>query len=53
MTGPADYPKRHRFPKVIISHAIYLYHRFTVSYRDVKELLFQRGIEVSHETIRT
>ncbi len=53
MTEAEDCPKRHRFPKVIISHAIYLYHRFTMSYRDVQELLFQKGIEVSHETIRT
>lgn len=53
MTEATDYPKRHRFPKIIISHAIYLYHRFTLSYRDVQELLFHRGIEVSHETIRT
>jgi putative transposase len=52
VTESTDYPKRHRFPKVIISHAIYLYHRFTLSYRDVQELLFQRGIDVSHETIR-
>ena len=37
---------------MIISHTIYLYHRFTLSYRDVQELLFQRGIDVSHETIR-
>ena len=52
MTKATEFPKRHRFPKLIISHAIYLYHRFTLSYRDVQELLFQRGIDVSHETIR-
>ena len=36
----------------IISHAVYLYHRFTLSYRDVQELLFERGIDISHETVR-
>ncbi|MCY1703977.1 IS6 family transposase [Deinococcus sp. SL84] len=50
---PADpKPYRHRFPKSIIQHAVWLYHRFTLSYRDIEELLFQRGIQVSHETIR-
>ena len=36
----------------VIQHAIWLYHRFPLSYRDVQELLHQRGIEVSHETLR-
>ena len=36
----------------IIGHAIWLYHRFPLSYRDVQELLHQRGIQVSHETLR-
>ncbi|MFC3859482.1 IS6 family transposase [Deinococcus antarcticus] len=50
---PADVkPYRHRFPRSIIQHAVWLYHRFTLSYRDIEELLFQRGIQVSHETIR-
>lgn len=44
--------RRHRFPPEIISHAIYLYFRFTLSYRDVEELLAVRGIAVSYETIR-
>ena len=43
---------RHRFPPLIIQHAIWLYTRFTLSYRDVEELLAERGIEVSNETIR-
>jgi len=42
-------PYRHRFPMTIIQHAIWLYHRFPLSDRDVQELLHQRGIEVSHE----
>lgn len=45
-------PHRHRFPMSIIGYAIWLYHRFPLSYRDVQELLHQRGIEVSHETVR-
>ena len=50
---PADVkPYRHRFPKSIIQYAVWLYHRFTLSYRDIEELLFQRGIQVSYETIR-
>ena len=45
-------PKRHRFPVSIISHTIYLYHRFNQSYRDIQEQLAYRGTIVSHETIR-
>ncbi len=45
-------PKGYRFPKLIISYAVYLYHRFLLSYRDVQELLFERGVDVSHETVR-
>jgi transposase-like protein len=44
--------KRHRFPAEVIRHAVWLYFRFTPSFRDVGELLAQRGIEVSYETIR-
>ena len=50
MTDPKPY--RHRFPMTIIGHAIWLYHRFPLSYRDIQELLHQRGIQVSHETLR-
>lgn len=52
MLSSTDRPKGYRFPKAVIAHAVYLYHRFTLSYRDVQELLFERGIDVSHETIR-
>ena len=45
-------PYRHRFPMTVIQHAVWLYHRFPLSYRDVQELLHQRGIQVSHETLR-
>jgi putative transposase len=44
--------RRRRFPPVIIQHAIWLYLRFTLSYRDVEELLAERGLEVSYETVR-
>jgi putative transposase len=44
--------KRHRFPPDVIRHAVWLYFRFSLSLRDVEELLAQRGIEVSYETIR-
>lgn len=52
MHEPSERPKGYRFPKTIISYAVYLYHRFLLSYRDVQELLFERGIDVSHETVR-
>ena len=44
--------KRHRFPPAIIQHAVWLYARFTLSFRDVEELLAERGIDVSNETVR-
>jgi putative transposase len=43
---------RHQFPAEIIQHATWLYLRFTLSYRDVEELLAERGIETSYESIR-
>ncbi len=44
--------KGFRFPQEIIAHAVWLYHRFSLSFRDVEELLFARGIDVTYETIR-
>jgi len=44
--------RRHRFPPDIIQHAVRLYYRFTLSYRDVEDLLAERGIDVSYETVR-
>ncbi len=41
--------KGFRFPEEIIAHAVWLYYRFTLSYRDVQELLFERGIDVTYE----
>src|SRR5438128_4168632 len=43
---------RHRFPPAVIQHAIWRYLRFTLSYWDVEELLAERGLEVSYETVR-
>jgi putative transposase len=42
----------YRFPPEIISHGVWLYHRFALSFRDVEELLAKRGIIVSYETVR-
>jgi putative transposase len=44
--------KRHRFPPEIISYAVWLYYRFNLSHRDIEDLLAERGITVSHESIR-
>jgi hypothetical protein len=44
--------KHHRFPAEIISHGVWLYFRFCLSYRDVEELSFARGIIVTDEAIR-
>ncbi len=44
--------KGHRFPREITSYAVWLYNRFSVSLRDVEELLAYRGIEASYETVR-
>ena len=50
-TAPSPY-QGHRFPQEIISHAVWLYYRFSLSYRDVEELLAERGIVVTYATIR-
>ncbi len=54
MTTTASSPtyKGYRFPAEIISHAVWLYYRFSLSYRDVEELLAARGIVLTYETIR-
>ena len=44
--------QRHRFPPTIIRHTIWLYSRFTLSYCDVEEILAERGVDVSYETVR-
>ena len=50
-TAPSPYTG-HRFPQEIISHAVWLYYRFSLSYCDVEELLAERGIIVTSETVR-
>jgi len=43
---------RHRFPPDVIRHAVWLYARFTLSFRDVEDLLAERGLDISYETVR-
>jgi transposase-like protein len=43
---------RHQFPAAVIRHAVWLYARFTLSFRDVEDLLAERGLDVSYETVR-
>ena len=43
---------RHRFPTEIISHCVWLYFRFALSFRDVEEMLVMRGVFLSYETVR-
>ncbi|MEW2490803.1 hypothetical protein AB0915_33100, partial [Streptomyces sp. NPDC048411] len=42
----------HRYPVEVISHCVWLYFRFLLSFREVEELMLQRGVIVSHETVR-
>ena len=53
-TSALDFPsyRGYRFPATILSHCVWLYFRFSLSYRDVEELMAQRGIVVSHDTVR-
>ena len=44
--------KRHRFPPEIIRHSVWLYARFTLSFRDVEEMLAERGLDASYESVR-
>ena len=48
---PPSY-KGHRHPVEIIAHCVWLYHRFPLSFREVEELMLERGVVVSHETVR-
>jgi putative transposase len=49
-TTAATY-RRHRFPGEVIAHAVWLYYRFTLSYRDIEVLLAERGVQVGYETV--
>jgi putative transposase len=44
--------KGHRYPVEVISHCVWLYFRFPLSFREVEELMLERGVTVSHETVR-
>ena len=48
---PPSY-RGYRFPPVIISHAVWLYHRFSLSFRDVEDWLASRGVSVTYEALR-
>lgn len=52
MNRSANTYKRHRFPPAIIQYAVWLYHRFNLSHRDIEDLLAERGIEISYESVR-
>ena len=52
MNASANPYQRHRFPPAIIQYAVWLYHRFNLSHRDIEDLLAERGIEVSYESVR-
>jgi putative transposase len=52
MKSPPAPHYRHRFPAEIISHAVWLYHVFSLSLRDVELILAERGVVVSYETVR-
>ena len=51
MSQPTDY-RGYRFPPDIIRHAVWLYFRFGLSFRDVEDLLAERGVTVTYEAIR-
>ena len=52
MNTRASMYKRHRFPPEIIQHAVWLYHRFNLSSRDIEDLMAERGIAIRYESIR-
>lgn len=52
MNNSATLYKRHRFPSEIIQYTVWLYYRFNLSRRDIEDLLAEKGIVVTHESIR-
>ena len=50
-SGSPSY-KGHRYPVEVISHCVWLYCRFPLSFREVEELMLERGVSVSYETVR-
>ncbi|MET8413201.1 IS6 family transposase [Streptomyces sp. NPDC005195] len=51
-SAPPPSYKGHRYPVEVIAHCVWLYHRFPLSYREVEELMLERGVIVSYETVR-
>ena len=52
VAAASSWYKGHRYPPEIIAHCVWLYHRFPLSFRELEELMLQRGVVVSYETIR-
>ena len=54
MEAPSEMPrlKSYRFPRAIVAYAVWAYHRFALSTADVEDLLAERGVIVSRETVR-
>jgi putative transposase len=52
MKKPPNAHYRHRFPAELIRHAVWLYHVFSLSFRDIELLLVERGVIVSYESVR-
>jgi putative transposase len=52
MRTPVSAYRRHRFPSEVISHCVWLYFRFSISYRDVEEMMAVRGLTLTYETVR-
>ncbi len=52
MSTPSNLYKRFRFPPEIIQYSVWLYYRFNLSHRDIEDLLAERGIVVSYESVR-
>jgi putative transposase len=52
MSKPPDPHYRHRFPAELINHAVWLYHVFSLSFRDIELLLAERGVIVSYKSVR-
>ena len=52
MAAVAPSYKGFRYPVEVISHCVWLYHRFPLSFREVEEMMMERGVVVSHETLR-
>jgi putative transposase len=51
-TSTSSIYRGYRFPREIIAHCVWVYFRFSLSFRDIHEMLLKRGVEVSHEAIR-